>query len=288
MTRILLTGSAGMLGRDLHDVLADSNVTATTRDTLDITNPAAVDEAVGAHDVIINAAAYTAVDQAETDQVTAFAINADAPRHLARSARRHGARLIHVSTDYVFDGTATTAYPEDAPRNPQSVYGASKAAGEVAIEEEHPDGSIIVRTAWLYGQHGSHFPATMLRLAHDHESVSVVTDQIGQPTWSLDLAQMIHTLVDSGISHGVFHGTNSGQTSWFDFAQVIFATAGLDPERVTPTTSEAFPRPATRPAWSVLGHDAWDVAGLISPRPWDQAWAEAFPVCFPDYQGSRQ
>ena len=282
MTRILLTGSAGMLGRDLVDVLGDHDVTAATRHTLDITHPDAVDEAVAAHDVIINAAAYTAVDQAESERDLAFAINAEGPRNLARAAHRHGTRLIHVSTDYVFDGIASVPYPENTPRNPQSVYGASKAAGEDAIEAEHPEASVIIRTAWLYGQHGSHFPGTMLRLADTHDTLSVVTDQIGQPTWSLDLAHMIRTLLESGISHGVFHGTNSGQTSWFDFAQQIFATAGLDPNRVTPTTSDAFPRPAKRPAWSVLGHDAWDQVGLPGPRPWAQAWAEAFPVCFPN------
>ena len=121
----------------------------------------------------------------------------------------------------------------------------------------------------------------MLRLAESHDTVSVVTDQVGQPTWSLDLAHMIRTLVESGIASGVFHGTNTGQASWFDFAQTIFATAGLDPRRVQATTSDEFPRPAARPAWSVLGHDSWDAAGLPRPRPWNEAWDEAYPVVFP-------
>ena len=133
MTRLLLTGAAGMLGRDLVDVLSDYDITATTRDQLDITDAAAVDQAASGHDVVINAAAYTAVDQAETERGLTFAINAEGPRQLARASARHGARLIHVSTDYVFDGTATSPYLEDTPRNPQSAYGASKAAGEEAI-----------------------------------------------------------------------------------------------------------------------------------------------------------
>lgn len=284
MTRILLTGAGGMLGRDLVEVLADHTLTTTTRQTLDITDPVDVDDAVSHHDVVINAAAYTAVDQAESEPDEAFAVNATGPQHLARAASRHGTRLIHISTDYVFDGRATTPYPEDAPRNPQSVYGRTKAAGEEAIEQLHPDGSIIVRTAWLYGQHGTHFPKTMLQAATTRDSLDVVTDQIGQPTWSHDLAGMIAILIDAGISHGVFHGTNSGQASWFDFAQAIFRRAGLDPDRIRPTTSEAFVRPATRPAWSVLGHDSWAHHGLPSPRNWHDAWDEAFDVCFPEYR----
>lgn len=279
MTRVLITGAGGMLGRDLVEVFG-GEVTALTRAELDITNPEQVARAIAGHDLVVNAAAYTAVDDAESHEAEAFAVNAEGPQVLARACKDAGARLIHVSTDYVFDGQATTPYPEDTPRNPVSAYGRSKAAGEEAIEREYPEGSIIIRTAWLYGQHGSNFPATMLRAAASRDTLQVVTDQVGQPTWSRDLAGWIKTLADSGVSHGVFHGTNSGQASWFDFAREIFRLAGLHPERIQPTTSDAFPRPATRPAWSVLGHQAWAKAGIAAPRSWQEALAEAFPICF--------
>ena len=280
MTRILLTGAGGMLGSDLAQVLSDHDVIAVTRAELDITDADAVEEAVSGADLVVNAAAYTAVDDAETHRDEAFAINEQGPRNLAIAAKKAGARLIHVSTDYVFDGEATAPYAENTLRNPASVYGQSKAAGEVAIQAEHQDGSIIVRTAWLYGQHGPNFPKTMLRLAETKDSVSVVTDQIGQPTWSMDLAQWIRNLIDSPVQSGVFHGTNSGHTSWFEFAREVYRLAGLDPERIQPTTSDQFVRPAPRPSWSVLSHDAWTKAGLALPRPWEKALAEAFPVCF--------
>ena len=280
MTRILLTGASGMLGSDLAQVLAGYDLATATRAELDITDLIAVEEAVSGVDVVVNAAAYTAVDDAESHRDEAFAINEQGPRNLAIAAKTAGARLIHVSTDYVFDGEATQPYAENTLRNPASVYGQSKAAGEVAIQAEYPEGSIIVRTAWLYGQHGPNFPKTMLRLAQTKDTVSVVTDQIGQPTWSMDLAQWIRSLIDSPVQSGVFHGTNSGDTSWFEFAREVYRLAELDPERIQPTTSDQFVRPAPRPSWSVLGHDAWANAGLPLPRPWEEALAEAFPICF--------
>lgn len=283
MTRILLTGAGGMLGHDLQAVLADCDLTAMTRVDLDITDQDAVNQAVTGHDVVVNAAAYTQVDQAEAEPENALHINAEGPATLARACATHQVRLIHLSTDYVFDGSATTPYPEDTARNPQSVYGRTKAFGEEAVQEIYPEGSLIIRTAWLYGKHGKHFPGTMLELSKTHDTLSVVTDQIGQPTWSRDLAQMIRTLIDSDIRSGVFHGTNSGRTSWCDFAKEVFRLAGLDPERIRPTTSDAFVRPAPRPPWSVLGHDAWNAAGLESPRPWQDALHEAFATLFPGF-----
>lgn len=284
MTRILVTGAGGMLGRDLVEVLSDHEVIAASRDDLDITDPSAVDVAVSGVDVVVNAAAYTAVDDAESHQDLAFSINAEGPRHLAEAAKKHGATLIHVSTDYVFDGAATTPYTEDTPLAPISAYGRSKAAGEEAIAEVYPGGSVIIRTAWLYGAHGPNFPATMLTLSHSRDTVSVVTDQIGQPTWTRDLARWITGLVDANVTHGIFHGTNSGQASWFEFAREVYRLAGLDPERIHPTTSDEFPRPAVRPSWSVLGHDTWGAHGLPTPRPWQEALAEAFPLCFPEFR----
>ncbi|WIB25343.1 dTDP-4-dehydrorhamnose reductase [Curtobacterium sp. MCSS17_015] len=271
MTRILITGAAGMLGRDLQFALQGRDVTALGRADLDITDPEAVDAAVAGHDVVINSAAYTKVDDAETHEDDAAAVNATGPKHLAEAAVRHGAKLVTISTDYVFDGNGTAPYPEDAPTDPLNAYGRTKAAGEAFVRRIAPDSSYIVRTAWIYGAHGPNFAATMLRLAATHDTVAVVTDQVGQPTWTGDLAARIVELVDADAPAGTYHGTNSGQGSWFDFTKAIFAENGLDPERVLPTDSASFVRPAPRPAYSVLGHDAWSRAGLAPMRDWREA-----------------
>lgn len=273
--RYLITGAAGMLGRDLQSVLADRDVSALGRTELDITDLEATRAAVAGHDVVINAAAYTAVDNAETDEEAAFAVNALGAKNLAIAAREAGAKLLQVSTDYVFNGTATEPYPEDTPREPVSAYGRTKAAGEEFAQAEHPGGTYIVRTAWLYGEHGGNFPATMLRLAGSNPTVSVVADQVGQPTWTLDLARQLRALAESDAPAGAYHGTNSGAGSWYDFARATFAEAGLDTERVLKTDSASFVRPAPRPAFSVLGHDAWAAVGLPAMRPWREALHEA-------------
>jgi dTDP-4-dehydrorhamnose reductase len=269
MTRYLVTGAGGMLGADLSRVLNGRPVTALRRTDLDITDAVAVREAVAGHDVVINAAAFTNVDAAETDEPTAFAVNATGAGNVADAAAATGARLVHVSTDYVFDGTGAEPYAEDAPRAPLGAYGRSKAAGEELVLR-HP-GVYLVRTAWLYGEHGSNFARTMLRLAGERDTVSVVTDQVGQPTWSRDLAAAIVGLLDAEAPFGIYHGTNAGEASWFDFARAIFEESELDPERVQPTDSSSFTRPAPRPAYSVLGHAAWANARLPAPRPWRDA-----------------
>ena len=274
MTRYLVTGAGGMLGHDLVAALDGREVTAATRGDLDVTDPAAVRAAAAGHDVVVNAAAYTGVDAAESDEDTARAVNATGAGHLAAAAADVGARFVQVSTDYVFDGTATRPYPEDAPLAPLGAYGRTKADGERLVRAAHP-GAHIVRTAWLYGANGASFPKTMLGLARDRETVSVVTDQIGQPTWTRDLARAIVALLDAEAPSGTYHGTNSGAASWFEFARATFELAGLDPERVLPTDAASFVRPAPRPAYSVLGHDAWARAGLPEPRPWREALAEA-------------
>lgn len=271
MTRFLITGAAGMLGHDLQHVLRDRDVTALSRGQLDITDRDAVHEAVAGHDVILNAAAYTKVDDAETHESDADAVNATGPSLLAEAAVEHGARLVTISTDYVFDGHGTAPYAENAATDPINAYGRSKAKGENAVRAIAPDSSYIVRTAWIYGQHGPNFAATMLRLAATHETVQVVTDQVGQPTWTMDLARQLVALVDAEAPAGIYHATNTGQASWFEFTQAIFTEAGLDPRRVLPTDSAAFVRPAPRPAYSVLGHDAWSAAGLRPMRPWREA-----------------
>ncbi|WP_022906194.1 dTDP-4-dehydrorhamnose reductase, partial [Curtobacterium sp. B18] len=211
------------------------------------------------------------VDDAETHESDARAVNATGPALLAEAAVRHGAKLVTVSTDYVFDGNGTAPYAEDAPTDPLNAYGRTKAEGEAHVLRIAPDSSYVVRTAWIYGAHGPNFAATMLRLARTHDTVSVVTDQVGQPTWTGDLARRIVELVDTDAPAGIYHGTNSGQGSWYDFTKAIFAENGLDPERVLPTDSAAFVRPAPRPAYSVLGHDGWSRAGLAPMRDWREA-----------------
>jgi dTDP-4-dehydrorhamnose reductase len=264
-----------MLGYDLLAALDGRDVTALTRGELDVTDAVAVSSAVAGHDVVINAAAYTDVDGAEAAEDTAHLVNAVGPENLARAASEHGAVLVQVSTDYVFDGIATEPYDEDTPRVPVSAYGRTKADGERLVEQHAGDRSYIVRAAWLYGEHGKNFPATMLRLARDRDEVQVITDQIGQPTWTRDLAEQIVRLVDSGAPFGRYHGTNAGSVSWYDFARAVFGNAGLDPDRVKPTDSSTFVRPAPRPAFSVLGHAAWRRAGIEPLRDWDIALREA-------------
>ena len=275
MTRYLVTGAAGMLGHDLQHALAGREVTALTRAELDVTDAAAVRAAVAGHDVVFNAAAYTNVDGAETHESDAFAINASGVQNLARAAAAHRARLVTISTDYVFAGTASEPYPEDTPRDPINAYGRTKAAGEEFALAEHPDGAYVVRTAWLYGAGGANFAATMLRLAANNPTVSVVDDQLGQPTWTADLARHLVALMDADAPAGIYHGTSEGQTSWFGFARAVFEESGLDPERVLPTDSASFLRPARRPSYSVLGHGAWARAGLRPMRPWRDALAAA-------------
>ena len=273
--RYLITGAAGMLGRDLQSVLAARDVTAVGRADLDVTDAAAVAAAVAGHDVILNCAAYTKVDDAEAHEDAAYAVNATGPANLAAAAAASGAKLVTISTDYVFDGNATSPYAEDRPRDPINAYGRTKAAGEELALARHPEGTYVVRTAWLYGAHGPNFAKTMLALAGAKDTWSVVDDQVGQPTWTADLARQIVALLDADAPGGIYHGTNSGQASWFEFARAVLEEAGLDSERITPTDSSGFVRPAPRPAYSVLGHDAWAAVGLSPMRDWREALADA-------------
>lgn len=275
VTRYLVTGAAGMLGQDLQRVLAGREVTSLSRHELDITDRRAVIDAVAGHDVVFNAAAYTNVDGAEEHEDEAYAINAVGAESLALAARQHGARLLTISTDYVFRGDATSPYREDDARDPLNAYGRTKAAGEQLAIEAHPVGTFVVRTAWLYGAGGPNFAATMIRLADSNPTVSVVDDQLGQPTWTADLATRLVELADSDAPAGIYHGTSAGRASWFDFARAIFEEAGLDPERVLPTDSTTFVRPAPRPAYSVLGHDGWARAGMVPMRDWRSALGAA-------------
>jgi dTDP-4-dehydrorhamnose reductase len=270
--RVLVTGAGGMLAHDLVPALeaAGHVVTGAKRADLDITDPSACARAVAGHGLVVNTAAWTAVDDAESNEPAAFAINAVAAANVARAAAAVGARMVHISTDYVFDGQATEPYAADSPVCPRSAYGRTKAAGEWAVRALCPQ-SWVVRTAWLYGAGGPNFVETMTRLSQQRETVSVVDDQIGQPTWTVDLADLIVRLVGSSAQYGTYHGTSRGRVSWFGFTRAIFEDLGLDPERVRPTTTEAFPRPARRPAWSVLSHGSLEAAGVSPIRDWRDA-----------------
>ncbi|WP_046530652.1 dTDP-4-dehydrorhamnose reductase [Cellulomonas sp. FA1] len=273
--RWLVAGASGMLGSDAVELLRSRghDVDARAREGLDVTDPAAVHDVVahGGYDVVLNCTAYTAVDAAEEHEGDAFAINATGAAHLARAASAAGARVVHVSTDYVFDGAATEPYREDAPVAPRSAYGRTKAAGEWAVRAEAPD-HLVVRTAWLYGRNGACFPRTIARLVAERGSLDVVDDQVGQPTWTVDLADLVERLVAEGAPSGTYHGSSSGETSWYGFARAVVAAAGLDPDSVRPTTSDRFVRPAPRPSYSVLGHDA--LAGRAIGA-WDERWRTA-------------
>jgi len=276
--RWLVTGAGGMLGQDLCAALADAGqagVVTATRAALDITDAAAVREAVAGVDVVLNAAGWTDVDGAEDAEDAATAVNGRAVRVLAEAA---GARLFHVSTDYVFDGTATVPYPEGAEPAPINAYGRGKLLGERAVLAA---GGHVVRTAWLYGAHGRNFVRTMVRLAGERETVDVVADQEGPPTWSYALAAQVVALAGAAAAGraapGVYHGTAGGQTSWYGLARAVFAEAGLDPARVRPMTSDRFPRPARRPGYSVLGHERWSGTGVPPLPHWRQLLTTAMP-----------
>ncbi|MCX4997455.1 dTDP-4-dehydrorhamnose reductase [Streptomyces longwoodensis] len=230
--RWLVIGAAGMLGRDTVAELArrGEDVTGLDRAALDVTRPDAVEEAVAAHrpDLVVNCAAYTAVDAAEHDEPRALRVNGDGPAHLARACARHDARLVHVSTDYVFPGTARTPYPEDAPPAPRTAYGRTKLAGERAVLTALPDACAVVRTAWLYGAHGSSFVRTVLGLERRRDTVDVVADQRGQPIWSADVAARIADLGPrlGPALHGVFHATAAGEASCGERQHVVVAVGG--------------------------------------------------------------
>lgn len=286
MTRYLITGAAGMLGRDLQAALDGRSVTALDRASLDITDADACHDAVAGHDVVINAAAYTAVDAAEIDEAAARLINAVGAENLARASAAHGAVMVQISTDYVFAGDAAAPYSEDAPLAPVSAYGRTKAEGERLARAANPDATIVMRTAWLYGNYGPNFVSTMERLASERETLTVVDDQRGQPTWTVDLSAQIVRTLDAGVRSATLHGTSSGETTWFGLARAIFRLNGWDEQRVRPVSSAEFVRPAPRPAYSVLGHDGWRRLGVAPIRDWQAALAEFVATSHPAAESS--
>jgi dTDP-4-dehydrorhamnose reductase len=290
VTRWLVTGAGGMLGTDLVAALASRGepVTGMDRAGLDVTDASAVTDAVARYrpDVVVNCAAWTAVDDAEACEEQALAVNADGAANLAAACAARGARLVQISTDYVFAGDAGRPYAEHDVPAPRTAYGRTKLAAERAVLGRLPGSAYVVRTAWLYGAHGPSFVRTMIRLEGQRPTVDVVDDQRGQPTWTVDVARQVIALVRSAARPGIYHATSSGQTTWFGLAREIFGLLGADPSRVRPIPSSALPRPAPRPACSVLGHGAWAEAGIPPIGEWRTALERAFPGLLATYRAA--
>jgi dTDP-4-dehydrorhamnose reductase len=287
--RLLITGAGGQLGSCLSALATDRgrDPLPFTSSQWDITDPAAAERIVGNGDVVINCAAYTNVDGAESDEAGAYAVNAAGPEHIARACARVGARLIHVSTDYVFSGEPVSGdfgagrprpYEPGDETDARGVYARSKLAGERAVLAALPDASqgIVVRTAWVYtGGTGTDFVAVMRRLAAGDGPVDVVDDQIGSPTYVADLAAALLQVADDGVPGPILHAANGGEVSRFGQARAVFEECGADPARVRPVSSAQFPRPAPRPAYSALGGRQSAAAGLAPLRPWRAALVAA-------------
>jgi dTDP-4-dehydrorhamnose reductase len=264
--RVLITGAAGMLGRDVTEAAAAAghDVVALGRAELDIVDRDATVAAIGAviPDCVINCAAFTDVDGAEQQAALANAVNGDGAAHVAAAASAAGAWTLHVSTDYVFDGAKRSPYVESDPAGPQSEYGRSKLAGERAVARAAPDAHTTVRSSWLFGAQGRSFPATILRLAGQRDQLTVVEDQVGCPTFTGHLAQALITLAERRPL-GIVHVAGGGQCSWYEFAVQIVARSGHTCE-VTPGTTVELGRPAPRPAYSVLGTERADAAPRLA------------------------
>lgn len=281
MLNILITGARGQLGSSLRQLgsVSPNNYLATDVAELDITDAGAVLQTVKEQriDVIVNCAAYTNVEKAEEDEPTADLLNHKAAAYLAAAAKETGATLIHVSTDYVFDGTAHLPYTEDAPTAPLGVYGRTKLAGERAVAESGCK-YLTFRTAWLYSEYGNNFLKTMLRLTAEKERLNVVFDQAGTPTYAGDLAMTIFSIVEGGYfagNEGLYHFSNEGVASWYDFAAEIAAAAGHDKCRIRPCRTAEFPTKAARPAYSVLDKSKIkETFGLEIPH-----WRESMLYC---------
>lgn len=276
---ILITGANGQLGSELRALQAKYpafQLIGTDRNVLPIQDAAAVQSWFAQHQpaFCINAAAYTAVDKAETNEADAYDINATATGILAAACAAHGTKFIHVSTDYVFNGSSADPYTEDQPTDPINVYGASKLKGEELAREQNPD-SIIIRTAWVYSEFGNNFVKTMLRLMKERESLNVVSDQVGAPTYAADLASAIMQIIDGGQwKAGIYHYSNQGRISWYDFAVAIRDLSGLGCA-VNPIPSAQYPTPARRPSFSLLDtHKITTTFGLSIPE-----WKESLQVC---------
>lgn len=279
---MVVTGAGGQVGGYLAAEAARHgyDVLALARGDLDITDATAVERSVEGADVVVNCAALTNVDAAEADPAAARAINAVGPGHLARACSRVGARLIHISTDYVFGGDTDRPYETSDPVGPLSVYGRSKLDGELAVHAELPDAH-VVRTSWVYtgdSGHGSDFVSVMRKLAAQDRPVDVVSDQTGSPTYVKDLVDALLEVAAGGVRSPILHVANTGAASRFDQARAVFAALGADPDRVRPVATAAVPRPARRPVFSALSTDGSVRAGLTALRPWRAALNAALAV----------
>lgn len=282
MTRWLVTGAKGMLGQEVMACLRArrETVMGLGRAELDVTDEAAVRTVITDYRpaVVVNCAAWTDVDAAEDDEHAALGVNGHGPEHVAVACAQTGARLLHVSTDYVFAGDATRPYAEDDKPAPSTSYGRTRLAGERAVLGLLPDAGLVVRTAWLYGASGPNFVHTMIRLAGTQPLAEAVDDRRGQPTWAADVARQLVQLGASQAPAGIYHATSSGETTWFGLAREIFLLLGADADRVRRTTSAAFPRPVPRPAYSVLGHARHAIAGLEPIGDWRLALYRCWPT----------
>ena len=269
--KLLVVGADGQLGTDMARLLAPlAAVTALTFQDLDITDRGSLTRVVESArpDVIVNCAAYTAVDRAQTEQDAAYRVNVLGARNVAQAARRVGARVVYFSTDYVFDGTASTPYDEEAPTGPLSVYGRTKLLGEQATREANPD-HLILRLAWMYGSTGHNFVRTILRLARAKDELRIVDDQVGSPTFTEDVVHQLWTAIEDGCS-GTYHCVNTGSASWHAFATRIVHRLGLNVPVISIHTVD-YPAPARRPAWSVLADRKFELEQLNGMRPWEDA-----------------
>ena len=276
---ILITGCNGQLGNEiqlLQAQYAQHTWLNTDVNELDITDKAAIERFVEANEIdgIVNCAAYTAVDKAESDPQLARKLNADAPAFLAEAVAKRGGWMVQVSTDYVFNGTKHTPYVETDEPCPNSVYGQTKLEGEQAVSKLCPN-TMIIRTAWLYSEFGNNFVKTMIRLGREREQLGVIFDQVGTPTYAHDLATAIMTAIDKGIMPGVYHFSNEGVTSWYDFTKSIHRLAGINTCQVSPLHTAEYPTPASRPAYSVLDKTKIkDAYGIEIPH-----WEESLAKC---------
>lgn len=280
---ILITGANGQLGREMRKVLEGDifvNAIYTDVEELDITDAQAIENCILSNKVeyIVNCAAYTAVDAAESNVEICTKLNVEAPTLLAQAVHKHGAKLIHVSTDYVFDGSNCRPYREDDPICPTSVYGSTKADGEKHIMDVAPE-SIIIRTAWLYSPHGKNFVNTMINLGHNRETLRVVSDQVGTPTNALDLASVIASFINCEKWHpGIYHFSNEGAISWYDFTMAIHRLAGITTCHVLPCMTKDYPTPATRPHYSVLDKSKIKATLGIEIPYWEESLEQCINV----------
>ena len=276
--KILITGASGMLGYDLQETLKNHELILFKSKTLDITNKQIVNEKIGKiePDIVINAAAYTNVDACEKNYDDAYKVNALGPKNLAKVCKELDIPLVHISTDYVFNGEKNTPLKEEDEIGPKTAYGKTKLEGEIFIQETC-NKYFIIRTAWLYGCNGNNFVKTMLELAKNNNEINVVNDQVGSPTYTFDLAIAISKIIETD-DYGIYHLTNSGSCSWYEFSKEIFKLSNIN-IKVNPVSTEEFPRPAPRPKYSVLSDEKWINKGFKPLRNYKEALKDYLSKC---------